>query len=223
MIAHPGSHTATRSPRSRTDAEQPHEPGIGMSAPSPALLPDDRLLAPLDAALAWLAAGAWPVLLYPAGWRLRDRRGGLLRDKKGRVIPPMTGKEPIGRGWGRTRPTPEGLGEVARRYPDAGLGLKLGLDAGLIDLDVDDPERARPILERMFPGGLPRTAGFRSNRGLHLLFRYDPRLARHGRSVIENDDKGIVTAYPGLELRIGTIDPRCPLQVQSVIPPTPRS
>ena len=64
LIPPPGSHTATRSPGSRTDTEQPHEPGISASAPSLALVPDERMLAPLGAALA---AGASPVLFDPAG------------------------------------------------------------------------------------------------------------------------------------------------------------
>src|SRR5690242_10561841 len=46
--------------------------GVSTSVAALAVRPDAGLTDLLEVALAWLAAGAWPVLLYPPGWRLRD-------------------------------------------------------------------------------------------------------------------------------------------------------
>jgi hypothetical protein len=112
------------------------------------------------------------------------------------------------------------------------LGILLGDDGkggGVIDLEIDNPSRARPVLERIFPDGIPDTACFRSNRGEHFLFRYDARLARYGLTIIKGEtrdkageDVVINPFYVGVEFRIGTIDPGHPEQIQSVVPPTSR-
>src|SRR4051812_17431577 len=70
--------------------------------------------------------GFWPVLLPPS---CSPRVG-------------TPGKAPIGRDGGAVRPTAEGLKAAYRRHPRAGVGLKLGAEGGVIDIDVDDPERA---------------------------------------------------------------------------------
>jgi hypothetical protein len=157
----------------------------------------------------WLKAGYWPVAISPIT-----------------STGPNPGKKPLGGpSWGKERPTPERLRALYQQHPDAGLGLLLGCEGGVVDLDVDDPEAAAPALARLFPDGLPETRGWTSNGNhFHLLFRYDARLAKYGKRVIKGaikDGKIIGNEhYLGLELRIGTTDPKDPCQAQSVIPPS---
>jgi hypothetical protein len=80
-----------------------------------------------------------------------------------------------------------------------------------VDLEVDDPARAEPFLERLFPDGAPETLGWRSARGEHRLFLWDARLpALAPASVVSFEDGAI-------ELRMGGEEK----QVASVCPPTP--
>jgi hypothetical protein len=163
---------------------------------------------PSRTALDCLFLGLWPVPITPP-------------DDPG----PSPGKRPLGgKGWGKTRPTAGSLQEVYRKHPGAGVGLKLGAEGGVIDLDVDDPELAAPVLARLFPDGMPATVGWTSAKGRHLLFRYHPRLAAYGKSIIKGalGRNGKVVGNPhylGLELRIGA-DPDANDQLQSVIPPS---
>jgi P4 family phage/plasmid primase-like protien len=156
--------------------------------------PRSGILATALWALDW---GGWPIPLYGIG----DKRA-----KK------PDGKEPLGgKGWGLNRPDESFLKATCKREPNANLGLKLGPDGRVIDLDVDDAEAAAPTLARLFPGGIPQTLGWRNAGGKHhLAFLWDDRLARYAKAVIKGPPH-----YPGLELRIG-----CGKQSQSVIPPS---
>jgi hypothetical protein len=149
-----------------------------------------------------------------------------------RPVPIKPGKKaPIGEGWGLRRHTEESLRSEWARTPLAGLGAllgDLGDGTGLIDLEVDDEERAAPVLARLFPAGMPDTLRFRANKGMHYFLRYSARLAVYGQTIIKGEvgDDGKVRGNPfylGVEFRIGTIDPKVPVQEQSVIPPTPRA
>jgi hypothetical protein len=154
---------------------------------------------PLDAALWALDEGLWPVCITP--WN--DRRSK------------SPGKAPIGKAWGVERPERAFLEATYRRHPQAGVGLKLGAEGRVVDLDIDDPDQAGPVLARLFPDGLPETARWENAAGrFHLLFRYDDRLANLGKSIIKGGEH-----YPGLEVRIGA-PPGDARQLQSVIPPS---
>lgn len=178
-----------------------------------------------EAACWWLEEGYWPVVIAPY-------------DDPG----PKPGKRPIGgEGWGRERPTRATLAALYEATPTAGVGLLLGdprrydeagdlvgdESAWLVDIEVDDEQAAAPVLARLFPAGVPATATWSSNRGRHWLFRGDSRLAAYGKTRItgEERDGRIVgnAAYLGVELRIGTIDPAAPAQLQSVIPPSSKA
>jgi hypothetical protein len=54
---------------------------------------------------------------------------------------PNPGKAPIGRGWGARRLSTRALFAIFRRHPRAGVGLALGLAAGVVDLDLGDRVR----------------------------------------------------------------------------------
>ncbi|MBA4066762.1 MAG: hypothetical protein C0501_24260 [Isosphaera sp.] len=131
-----------------------------------------------------LGQGLWPVVVRPGG------------------------KAPLGRGWGLIRPSPDALEAAFRRSPRAGVGLLLGPEGGVVDLEVDDPAAAEPALAELFPDGLPATAGWDSPRGRHHLFLWHPALARR---------PAVVTLAGGaLEFRAGGAGK----QVMSVCPPT---
>jgi hypothetical protein len=44
---------------------------------------------------------------------------------------------------------------IFRRHPRAGVGVVLGPAAGVVDLEIDDRQQARPLLTELFPGGRP--------------------------------------------------------------------
>jgi hypothetical protein len=150
----------------------------------------------LDSALQMLRRGLWPVPITAPG------------DPDAKA----PGKQPIGTRWGLTRHTEESLRTLYARCPDAGVGLKLGPEGGVIDIDVDEPEQAGPTLEALFGPVMPETLGWSSTRGRHWLFLWDDRLRSLGKAIVK---------LPGVELRIGYSDEG--KQYQSVIPPSPGS
>lgn len=127
------------------------------------------------------------------------------------VTPPANsgpaGKSPIGRGWGVIRPTAASLREVFARHPRAGVGVALGPSAGVVDVEVDDPAGAAAELARL---DLPPTLGWRSARGEHRLFAWDPRLEFGSGAAVAYLASGAV------EIRLGGAGK----QLFSVCPPT---
>lgn len=147
-------------------------------------------------ALTLLSKGYWPVVLHTLGELLPN---GLL----------SKGKEPIVNEWGIHLPTEDDLLRLYDANPGAGVGIRLGPEGKLIDLEVDGPEGEESFL--MLCGGeIVETRGWTSRRGQHRLFRWDDRLAALG--VI----KTVLDQLPGLEIRTGL--PR--RQAQSACPPT---
>ncbi|MGO9601556.1 MAG: bifunctional DNA primase/polymerase [Isosphaeraceae bacterium] len=138
-----------------------------------------------DTALELLRSGMWPVAIKTGG------------------------KAPIGNSWGSTRPTEQSLCETFQSCPEAGVGLLLGPEGGIIDIECDGPE-GQDSLTKLMGGQIVPTFGWSSARGPHHLFRYDPRLARYGKSILKLPD------LPGLEIRIGGNRK----QLQSNCPPT---
>jgi putative DNA primase/helicase len=118
-------------------------------------------------------------------------------------------KAPIGKSWGSTRPTERSIREMFKRFAKAGVGLMLGPEAGIVDIECDGPE-GETSLAKLLGGEIVITLGWSSARGPHQVFRYDSRLARYGKSIIK------LPELPGLEIRIGG-DGK---QLQSNCPPT---
>ena len=141
----------------------------------------------------------WPVPVYPPGVTLQFKTGTKV----------TTGKEPIGESWGSTRPTEQSIRRIFRRTPEAGVGLLLGPDGGIVDLECDGPE-GEDSLVKLMGGEIVQTLGWSSARGPHHVFRYDARLDRYGKSIIK------LPELPGLEVRIGGNGK----QLQSCCPPT---
>src|SRR5271166_3404760 len=150
----------------------------------------------LDTALELLNCyHLWPVVIYPAGVKLEDRV--------------TTGKEPIGLAWGKTRPTEQSIRAMFRSNPGAGVGLRLGPESGIFDIECDGPEGEDSYIKLM-GGEIIATLGWSSRRGPHHVFRYDTRLEAYGKSILK------LPELPGLEIRIGEKGK----QLQSVCPPT---
>ncbi len=137
---------------------------------------------PRHTAHTLLARGLWPVPV----------RAGL--------------KAPLGHAWGKYRPTAESIDSAYARHPGAGVGILLGPEGGVIDIEIDGRE-GEDILTALFGGEPPETLGWSSTRGPHRIFRYDPRLERLGKSKVN---------LPGLEVRLGGHGK----QLQSCCPPT---
>src|SRR5262249_51106578 len=141
-------------------------------------------LSALDTALSLLGHGLWPIATHP--------RGVIIRNKEGPKV--AEGKEPIGEAWGIRKPTEAKLRATYRDHPGAGVGIRLGPDGGVIDLEVDGPDGEESLIKLM-GGEIVPTLGWSSRRGPHHLFRYNPRLKHFGRSVIK------LPELPGLEIR----------------------
>src|SRR5262245_59455500 len=107
-----------------------------------------------------LRFGLWPVAIQPGG------------------------KAPIGESWGTTRPTERSIRDTYQRHPKAGVGLLLGPEAGIIDIECDGPE-GEDSLAKLMDGEIILQFGWSSARGPHYIFRYDDRLARFGKSNIK--------------------------------------
>jgi hypothetical protein len=167
------------------------------------VLPDDPPA--LKTALSLLTKDLWPIPIHPPGTTI-----GVLKDGSPKI---SKGKEPIGDSWGLTKHTPETLRALFTAIPTANLGIKLGKEGGVIDIEADgDPEIAKATLEALFGGEEIVTVGWSSTRGFHLLFRYDIRLERY-KAIIKGD------WLPGLEIRVGAIG-STGQQYQSVCPPS---
>lgn len=97
----------------------------------------------------------WPVLPWHA---LDGQKVPLIRDWRNAAT---NDEEQIRRCW--------------KRWPDANVGILLGLRGGLAALDVDGPQ-GRELLANLTAqhGALPRTQVSRSHRGLRYLFRTPP-------------------------------------------------
>lgn len=148
----------------------------------------------LGSALWLTERGLWPIVVSPAG----DARW------------PNPGKSPIGKGWGKRRPSALALRRLFERHPHAGLAVLLGPAGGVVDLEVDEPEAGGVELGRLFPRGVPSTMGWRSARGEHHLFAWDHRIVDLACTAVVSFGGG------ALELRLGAADKR----IASVCPPS---
>jgi len=110
-------------------------------------------------------------------------------------------KRPIGLAWGKERPTREKLLDVFESKPRVGIGVALGPEPGVIDVEVDDPAAAQLL------DSLPLSLGWSSARGEHRLYRWSPELEQAGTAVLH---------VGGAELRLGGAGK----QLVSVCPPT---
>jgi hypothetical protein len=90
------------------------------------------------------------------------------------------------------------------RWPDSNVGVKLGSDSGIIDVECDD-DAAEETLTKVFGGDVPVTPTFAASRGKHRLFRWTDKLPEPGKAVFKigklefrtgNGNKGAQSVFP---------------------------
>lgn len=92
------------------------------------------------------------------------------------VLPLREGKIPRLKAWQKAATTdPEVIRGWWRQWPDSNVGIKLGPDSGIIDVECDS-DAAEATLSALFDGTFPLTPTWQSNRGKHRMFRYRPDL-----------------------------------------------
>ena len=174
----------------------------------------------LSTALKFSKLGFWVIAIHAPGEKLREKLA--------------TGKEPIGRAWGRDRWTEEQLRAALEGHAGRGIGICFGPGRGpggkwLIDLEGDG-EKAEESLGLLLGGEMIGTASWASTRGAHAVFFADGErllkaLAKAGAKESKGEGKSGVWKLPGLpdlEFRIGGYKADGSIkQVQSVVPPTP--
>ncbi|WP_442483062.1 bifunctional DNA primase/polymerase [Aeoliella sp. SH292] len=116
------------------------------------------------------------------------------------------GKKPIGKKWNEIVYTDERILAEFDRNPTLNVGLILGPQSGIIDVECDSPESKDDLLE-LFDGELPCTPCFTSRRGDHHLFRHNDRLEQLGKAVIK---------FKSVEIRLGAGDKAA----HSLVPPS---
>ena len=145
---------------------------------------------PLDAALAAMDCGLWPVPI-----RADD------------------GKRPLGDEW-RRRWSDAEIKSAFRSKSANGVGLILGPgpDFPIFDVDLDSDEAIK-AMQDLFGNQAEYTLGFRASRGNHWLYQWDDRLSAINSAVKHwPPGKGVSEQ---IEIRLG-----CGKSAQTVIPPT---
>src|SRR4051812_21616877 len=117
-------------------------------------------------ALWCLAASLAPVVLMARGEVYTEEGVQKVSD----------GKRPRSPGFGRMdkRETEELLRDAFAAHPASGLGLVLGMcrdrpgaPGGVVVVEIDDPLAATPVIERIWPDGLPDTLRWEANGPLY--------------------------------------------------------
>lgn len=90
------------------------------------------------------------------------------------------------------------------KWPAANIGVKLGKDSGIIDIEADDAEQEATFLQ-LFGGQAPVTACYQSANGKHWLFKWNDGLPAKA-----------VSHFGHLGIRIGN----AARGSQSVLPPS---
>ena len=91
-----------------------------------------------------------------------------------RVVPLHTrDKRPYPKGWQKAATDdPEVITGWFQQWPDANVGVALGEDSGIVDIECDD-EQAEKTLVDLFDGDIPNTPTYLARRGKHRLFKWN--------------------------------------------------
>lgn len=140
------------------------------------------------------------------GWRIVPLHSavvaGLCSCKKKRDCP-APGKHPRMNDWGEAASSDEDvIAEWLERWPEMNVGLLLGPNSGVVDIEYDT-EQGRRTADRLL--GEAFTPTYRSSRSTHRLFRWTDDLPRLS-----------IVKLSGLEVRLGSGGKA----LQSVLPPS---
>lgn len=127
-------------------------------------------------------------------------------DRYSIILIPRGLKGPNESGWPDKRATPAQVDRAIRAGQN--IGILLGKRGGIVDIEVDGPD-GEESLRKLFEGEPPEAPSWRSKRGRHRLFLYDPRFANLPVKVELAD-------YPDVEFRVGGAEKGA----QSLAPPS---
>jgi len=103
------------------------------------------------------------------------------------------GKNPggvMGNDWQKKKLRPEDVEGYFEDDPGRNVGIRLGPDGGLVDIEADSKEEENLVVELFAGCGFPFTPTFKSRRGCHYLFKFDPRLHATKSAVINYRGNG---------------------------------
>ena len=143
------------------------------------------------------------------GWKivpLHDISSGHCSCNKGEDCP-SPGKHPRVKDWPNLASNAEDqIIQWWEKWPSANIGVRLGEQSNLIDIEADDEEAERTFFE-LFDGNPPITPTYKSRRGKHRLFKWKGNLPGGTRGVFK---------IGNLEFRTGNSNKG----MQSVLPPS---
>lgn len=87
------------------------------------------------------------------------------------------------------------------------IGITFGPESNVCDIEFDDENSFKALQDAFSVFGEPKTVAYRSDRGIHRLFRWSARLGQFGKAVLK---------WSGIECRLGTKD----VAAYSVAPPS---
>lgn len=89
-----------------------------------------------------------------------------------------------------------------KKWPKANVGIVTGIRSGLAVIDIDEPEKAKPILDTLIPDSLEIPVSQTPRGGQHLYFRCtDPKLSNNIKVVPGADlraNGGLIIAPPSV-------------------------
>ena len=95
-------------------------------------------------------------------------------ERRWRVVPLHDrDKRPYPKAWQKVATNdPEVITGWFQQWPDANVGIVLGEESGIIDIECDD-EQAEQTLRDLFDGDIPNTPTYSARRGKHRLFKWN--------------------------------------------------
>lgn len=120
------------------------------------------------------------------------------------VIPVGHDKKPLikWQGYQKKKAVPEEIKAWFEKWPDANIGIVTGIISNLAVIDLDEPEKARPILEEIIPDSLIFPIASTPSGGEHWYFQCKDQKIRNNARIVPGADLraegGYVVASPSV-------------------------
>jgi hypothetical protein len=120
------------------------------------------------------------------------------------VIPVAKDKRPLIKweAYQKQRPTEDEIKSWYEKWPDANVGIVTGMISKLAVIDLDEPDKARPVLEELIPDSMLFPISKTPSGGEHWYFYCDnPRIRNNTRAIPGADlrgEGGFVVAPPSV-------------------------